>query len=111
MQKERRLNRTREEKKKTGEEKRGKERRGEGKMKIERRRERRDFFFSFLLVILYIYISSVIPPSQFPLQKSPIFPRPCDDGPHMPTHSCLSALTFSYPELSSLHRMERLPSQ
>ena len=69
---------------------------------------------SFLLVILFIYISNVIPflsihsTSPHLLLPPPAFMRVL---PHPPTYSCLSDLTFPYPESSSLQRTKGLPSQ
>ena len=71
-------------------------------------------FFNFVLVILFIYISSVIPPFQFPLHKPPS-PPPSPASmrvlPHPPTHFCLSSLAFPYAGVSKLHRTKGLPSQ
>jgi hypothetical protein len=63
----------------------------------------------------FIYISNVIPPSQFPLHKLPIPsslpPASMRVFPHMPTHSCLSNLASPYPGSSSLYRTKGLSSQ
>jgi hypothetical protein len=70
-------------------------------------------YFLFLLVILFICISNVIPPSQFILHNPSIpYSSPCfyEGALHPPTHSCLTALAFPYAGASSLHRTKGLPS-
>jgi hypothetical protein len=71
-------------------------------------------YFSFLLVISFIYISNVIPLPRFP-STNPISPTPYPDSmrvlPHPPTHFCLSALAFPYPGSFSFHMTKWFPSQ
>jgi hypothetical protein len=70
-------------------------------------------FFSFLLDILFIYISNIIPFPGFhsatPLSHPPSL---CfyGDIPHPPTHPCLTALAFPYTGTLSLHRTKGLSS-
>ena len=69
--------------------------------------------FCFLLVILFIYISNVIPLPSFP-STSPLPPPPSpyfyDGAPPVP-YSCLRGLAFSYSGSSNLHWTKGLPSQ
>jgi hypothetical protein len=69
---------------------------------------------TFLLVILFIYIWNVIPPSWFPLHNPPkSFPLPTASMivlPNPPTHSCLTTLAFPYAVAFSLHRTKCFPS-
>jgi hypothetical protein len=65
---------------------------------------------SFVLVILFIYISNVILLPSFPLQNS--YPTPlCFYESAFPlTHPCLSAIAFPYAGSLSLHRIQGIPS-
>lgn len=69
---------------------------------------------SFLLVILFIYISNVISHPSFP-STNPLLPSPPTASmrvlSHLPTHLWISALAFPYPGSSNLHRTKGLPSQ
>jgi hypothetical protein len=67
-------------------------------------------FVSFLLVILFIYNSNVIPLPSFP-SENPLPPPHCfyEDAPP-PTHSRLIALAFPYTRAQSLHRTKDLSS-
>jgi hypothetical protein len=68
-------------------------------------------FAGVFVIILFIYISNItlIPSFQTPTQSClhsasiSVLPHPC-------THSCLTALIFSYAGALILHRIKGLPS-
>jgi hypothetical protein len=72
------------------------------------------FFFlkTFLLVIVFIYISYIITLPGFLSITPPPFHSlslpPQRVLPHPPTHSCLTSLAFLYPGASSLPRTKGL---
>ena len=73
---------------------------------------KQSFFFFFLLDILFIYISNIIPFLSFP-SGNPLFPLSSPhvyEGAHSRTHSRLPALEFPYTGASSLHRTKGLSS-
>ena len=65
------------------------------------------FLKNFLLDILFIYISNVIPFLSFPSQNTLFQPSPptsMRELPHPTTHSCPTSLAFPNTGASSLHR-------
>jgi hypothetical protein len=69
-----------------------------------------NYFFPFLLVILFIYISNVIPCPSFHFTNT--LPPPPDLMrvlPNQLTHSCLQALAFPYAESLDLHKNKGAP--
>ena len=71
------------------------------------------FFISYSVFNLFTFQMLFPFPVSPPQTPSPIPPSPTYIRVllHMPTHSCLSALAFPYPESSSLHMTKRLASQ
>jgi hypothetical protein len=68
-----------------------------------------DFFLKFLLVILFIYISNVIPFPIFPPQLP--YSIPCFyEGALLLIHFCFTTLAFPYGGASTLHRTKGLTS-
>jgi hypothetical protein len=71
------------------------------------------YYFSFLMVILFIYISNGIPLSGFhsanPLSH-PFPPASKRVRLHPPIHSCLTTLASPYTGVLSLHRIKGLTS-
>ena len=68
---------------------------------------------SLFLVVLFIYISNVIPLPSFLSQNHPSQPFPSATlrvFPHPPSHSLPISLAFPYTGASSLHRIKGLPS-
>jgi hypothetical protein len=74
---------------------------------------RKEHFLKNVLVILFIYISNVIPLPGFPSTKLLSHPLPSASIrmlPHPPTHSQCTTLAFPYAGVSSLHQTKALPS-